>query len=68
MKRINELRKMLIVRVTQSGMTTETKPKKKKNGTFGSRVNTVIQTSGITNAPRPENKNGIFSCTVNSLI
>ena len=29
MKRINELRKMLIVRVTQSGMTTETKPKKK---------------------------------------
>ena len=30
MKRINELRKMLIVRVTQSGMTTETKPKKKK--------------------------------------
>ena len=67
MKRINELRKMLIVRVTQSGMTTETKPKK-KNGTFGSRVNTVIQTSGITNAPRPENKNGIFSCTVNSLI
>ena len=30
MKRINELRKMLIVRVTQSGMTTETKLKKKK--------------------------------------
>ena len=29
MKRINELRKMLIVRVTQSGMTTETNPKKK---------------------------------------
>ena len=32
---------MLIVRVTQSGMTTETNPKK-KNGTFGSRVNTLL--------------------------
>ena len=41
MKRINEPRKMLIVRVTQSGMTTETNPKK-KNGTFGSRVNTLL--------------------------